>query len=125
MNMWRSILAAAIAAPLAIGAFAGIAGTARAETQGIVAVANDQPITERDISQRIELRKILGDLPSGGMTRQQALQNLIDDQVKLLEAKRLMLIPADSEISDRMNRIAKGYTDAQLALIAEYLAAQK
>jgi peptidyl-prolyl cis-trans isomerase SurA len=69
--------------------------------QGIVAVANDQPITERDISQRIELRKMLGDLPSGGMTRKQALQNLIDDQVKLLEAKRLMLVPSDAEISDR------------------------
>jgi peptidyl-prolyl cis-trans isomerase SurA len=108
MAMWRSIVAAAIAAPLAMGAAAGISGAAWAETQGIVAVANDQPITERDIRQRIELRKILGDSPSGGMTRQQALQNLIDDQVKLLEAKRLMLMPADAEVTERMNRIAKG-----------------
>jgi peptidyl-prolyl cis-trans isomerase SurA len=119
MNMWRSILAAAIAAPLAFGMVAGVAAPARAETQGIVAVANDQPITERDISQRIELRKILGDLPSGGMTRKQALQNLIDDQAKLLEAKRLMLVPADSEISDRLNRIAKGMNISRDELLAK------
>ena len=119
MNMWRSILAAAVAAPLAFGAVAGMSGTARAETQGIVAIANDQPITERDIRQRIELRKILGDLPSGGMNRQQALQNLIDDQVKILEAKRLMLLPPDAEISDRMNRIAKGMNISRDELLAK------
>jgi peptidyl-prolyl cis-trans isomerase SurA len=117
MTMWRCILAAAIAAPLAMGAVAG--DGARAETQGIVAVANDQPITERDITQRIELRKILGDLPSGGMTRQQALQDLIDDQVKLVEAKRLMLLPADSEISDRVNRIAKSMKISRDELFAK------
>ena len=119
MRIWRSILAAAIAAPLAIGAVTSLAGSARAETQGIVAVANDQPITERDISQRIELRKILGDLPSGGMTRKQALQNLIDDQAKMLEAKRLMLIPADSEITQRMDRIAKGMKISREELLAK------
>jgi peptidyl-prolyl cis-trans isomerase SurA len=118
MKMWRSILAAAIAAPLAICAVAGYAGSVRAETQGIVAVANDQPITERDISQRIELRKILGDLPSGGMTRQQALQNLIDDQVKMLEAKRLMMIPPDSEVTQRIDRIAKGMKLSRNELLA-------
>lgn len=119
MNMWRNILAAAIAVPLAIGMVAGASGPTLAETQGIVAVANDQPITERDISQRIELRKILGDLPSGGMNRQQALQNLIDDQVKLLEAKRLMLVPSDAEISDRMQRIAKGMNISRDELLAK------
>ena len=40
MRIWRSILAAAIAAPLAIGAITSLAGSARAETQGIVAVAS-------------------------------------------------------------------------------------
>lgn len=119
MNMWRSILAAAVAAPLVFGAAAGMSGAAQAETQGIVAIANDQPITERDIRQRIELRKILGDLPSGGMNRQQALQNLIDDQVKILEAKRLMLLPPDAEISDRMNRIAKGMNISRDELLAK------
>jgi peptidyl-prolyl cis-trans isomerase SurA len=119
MSIWRSILAAVIAAPLAMIAVPGAAGSAWAETQGIVAVANDRPITERDIVQRIEMRKILGDLPAGGLTRQQALQNLIDDEVKLLEAARLMLTPADSEISDRMNRIAKSMELSRSDLLAK------
>lgn len=105
MNIWRGILAAAVAVPLAYGAAAGVIVPAWAETQGIVAIANDQPITERDISQRIELRKILGDPP---LDRQQALRSLIDDQVKILEARRLMMLPSDADINDRMTRIAKG-----------------
>jgi peptidyl-prolyl cis-trans isomerase SurA len=118
MSVWRCILAAAVSASLAIAALPGISGAARADTLGIVAVANDQPITERDITQRIELRKILGDLPNGGMTRQQALQNLIDDQAKLFEAKRLMMLPPDSEISDRLNRIAKSMKMSRDDLLA-------
>jgi peptidyl-prolyl cis-trans isomerase SurA len=118
MNMWRITLAAAIAVPLAIGMVAGATAPALAETQGIVAVANDQPITERDITQRIELRKILGDLPPGGMTRQQALKDLIDDQAKLLEARRIMLVPSDTEISDRIKQIAKGMNISRDELLA-------
>jgi peptidyl-prolyl cis-trans isomerase SurA len=123
MKICRSIVAVALAAPLALAVWAGaIPGTgaeARAETQGIVAIANDQPITERDITQRIALRKILGDMPSGGLTRQQALQDLIDDQVKNVEAARFMLVPTDAEITDRMNRIAKGKKISRDELLAQ------
>lgn len=122
MNIWRSIVAASIAVPLALtaldGALGGLSGAAQAETQGIVAIANDQPITERDISQRITLLKLLGSLPAGGMTRQQALQNLIDDQVKILEATRLSLIPSDAEISARIERTAKDQKISRAQLLA-------
>ena len=63
MKMWRGILAAAIAVPLAFGCLPARPQPARAEVQGIVAVANDQPITERDIDQRIALLKMLDDYP--------------------------------------------------------------
>ena len=119
MTILRSILAAAIAAPLVFGALDFSMGGARAETQGIVAVANDQPITERDITQRIALRKLLGDLPSDGMTRKQALQNLIDDQVKIQEATRFMMLPPDTEVTDRMDRIAKGMKLSREQLLAK------
>jgi len=107
MTLVKRFIAAAIAVPLVLSAAPAMTGVARAETQGIVAVANDQPITERDITQRIALLKLVGDLPDG-MTRQQALQDLIDDQVKLVEAKRLMMVPTDSEVNDRIDKIAKG-----------------
>ncbi|MFN4141063.1 SurA N-terminal domain-containing protein [Aestuariivirga sp.] len=115
MSPFRIMMAAAVAVPLVAGV-AGTSAPARAETQGVVAVANDQPITERDITQRITLLKIVGDLPPGGLTRKQALKQLIDDQVKLLEARRLMMVPSDAEISERIDRVAKGmkYTRQQL-----------
>jgi peptidyl-prolyl cis-trans isomerase SurA len=115
MGMWRSVVAAAIAVPLACAATAGIVSSARAETQGIVAVANDLPITELDITQRIELRKVLGDPP---LDRQQALKSIIDDQVKIIEARRLMMLPTDADITDRMQRIAKGMKLTREQLLA-------
>ena len=100
MTMWRSILAAAIAAPLAIAAVAAVPGTARAETQGIVAVANDRPITERDITQRIELRKILGGLDALVLTRPEVFislcQTRFDAEGKLVDA------PARKAVADQM-----------------------
>jgi peptidyl-prolyl cis-trans isomerase SurA len=50
--------------------------------------------------------------------RQKALRSLIDDQVKILEARRLMMLPPDSEINDRMNRIAKGMDMTRDQLLA-------
>ena len=104
MRMIRFITAAFLAAPLLVS----LPGTSpvRAEGQGLVAVVNDQPITELDITQRIALMKIIGDAASG-MTRKQALQSLIDDQVKIAEATRLKMMPGDGEITDRIARMAK------------------
>ena len=56
---------------------------ARAEGQGVVAVVNDRPITEYDISQRISLRKILGDQRVTKESRKKILQSLVDEQVKI------------------------------------------
>lgn len=119
MKIWKSILAAAIAVPLACGAISGVAQPARAEVQGIVAIANDQPITERDIDQRISLLKLLDDYPPAGMSRQRVLQDLIDDQVKIIEATRLMMLPEDSEVSAQINRIAKGMKISREELLAK------
>ena len=119
MKMWRGILAAAIAVPLAFGGFWSPAQPALAEVQGIIAVANDQPITERDIDQRIALLKVLDDYPPAGMTRPQVLQNLIDDQVKIIEATRLMMLPTDTDVSDRIKRLAQGTKSTREELLAK------
>lgn len=119
MAVSRSIVAAALALPLAaVLVFGGVAPSG-AETQGIVAVANDQPITERDITLRITLLTELGDAPSGGLSRKRALQSLIDDQVKLVEAQRFMLVPTDAEINDRIDRVAKGKKLTRAELLAK------
>ena len=104
MMMLRLLFAAAIAVPLAV--LVSAVPAARAEGQGVVAVVNDVPVTELDITQRITLMKTLGD---GGpnLSRKQALQSLIDEQVKLAEAKKYSLTPTDGEVRDQIARIAK------------------
>lgn len=119
MRICRFILAAAMALPLAAAIVPMSHAPAHAESQGIVAVVNDQPITERDITQRITLLKVMDDLPPGGMSRKQALQSLIDDQVKMFEATRLMLVPNDGDVSDRIDKIAKGMKLSEAELLSK------
>jgi peptidyl-prolyl cis-trans isomerase SurA len=110
-----------IAASL-IAVIAGIAAAspaALAEAGGVIAVANDQPITEHDITQRLALLKILGDMPQQGMSRKQILRQLIDDQVKITEATRLNMMPSDSEVTDQVRRLSEGMKLTPDALIAK------
>ena len=92
---------------------------ALAETLGVVAIANDVPITELDVTQRISLMKILDDLPEKGLSRKMALQSIVDDVVKLAEAKRLKMAATDAEISKQVANMAKAMnsTPAGLATI--------
>ena len=80
----------------------------RAEGLGAVAIVNDVPITELDISQRISLMKTLGDLPEGEASRKKALQSLVDDVIKLAEAKRLHMDASDAEITKQIAHVAGG-----------------
>ncbi|WP_421693192.1 SurA N-terminal domain-containing protein [Aestuariivirga sp.] len=102
----RRLAAAAAAVFLALSPLGGVA-PALAASASIVALVNDQPITELDLSQRIVLLEVLGDLPQGGMSKQKALQELIDDEVKLVEAGRFNMLPSDADVTDRIDRIAK------------------
>lgn len=80
---------------------------ALAEAQGVVAVVNDKPITERDITQRIALMKVLGD-GGAGMSRKIALKSMIDEQIKIAEATKFKLLPSDSDVKEQIARISKG-----------------
>ncbi len=108
MNVIRKIAVAAMAVPLMCSLMLAAPGPALAVSQSIIAVANDSPITELDLEQHIYLLEILDETPKGGLTKQQALQAMIDDQVKITEARRLGMMPSDSDITDRINRAAKG-----------------
>ncbi len=101
----------------------GAAQFVQAEGLGVVAIVNDVPITELDVSQRISLMKILGDLPEGDASRKKALQSLVDDVIKLAEAKRLKMDPVDAEISKQMARAASGLKTTPEGLVKQ-LAAQ-
>src|SRR5262245_46210509 len=88
---------------------------ARAEGQGVLVTVNDVPITSFDVDQRVGLNAILGRHP-GSLEdqRKRALQNLIDDQVKLAEAKKYNATPDSKMVDAQIDKMAKGSnTDAK------------
>jgi peptidyl-prolyl cis-trans isomerase SurA len=89
-----------------------------AQGQGIVAIVNDQPITERDITEHITLVTILKEVPPEGISRKQALRRLIDERVKIAEATRYKMMPTDNEIRDQVARVSKGMDTTPEGLLA-------
>jgi peptidyl-prolyl cis-trans isomerase SurA len=86
---------------------------AMAAGQGIVATVNDKPITTLDIDQRLTLLKILGERQTGANPRKFALRMMIDEVIKIAEAKKYKMEPSDKEISSQVERMAKSLkTDA-------------
>jgi peptidyl-prolyl cis-trans isomerase SurA len=74
--------------------------------EGVVAVVNDQPITNFDVEQRIKLTAILG---SGKqLSGKQALETLIDDVLKRNEVKRLNAQLGEEQIDAAIEKLAKG-----------------
>ncbi|MGE3875846.1 MAG: SurA N-terminal domain-containing protein, partial [Parvibaculaceae bacterium] len=96
------------AAVLAAWSFAFTA-TVRADGQGVLVTVNDVPITNFDVQQRVGLNVILGrGQGSVEEQRKRALQNLIDDQVKLAEAKKLGATPDNKMVDAQIEKMAKG-----------------
>ncbi len=94
------------------------ANTVRAEGQGgfvTLVTVNDIPITSFDVDQRVNLAAILGrGKGSPEDQRKRALQSLIDDQVKLAEAKKYNAIPDNKMVEAQIDKMAKGSnTDAK------------
>jgi peptidyl-prolyl cis-trans isomerase SurA len=85
------------------------ATTVRAEGQGVLVTVNDVPITSFDVEQRVGLNAILGrGKGSPEDQRKRALQNLIDDQVKLAEAKKFNATPDSKMVDAQIDKMAKG-----------------
>lgn len=96
---WRRLSAAAM-----IAALLSLAPPVKAAT--IVAIVNDQPITELDLTQRIALLEVMDNVPRGGLDKKKALLQMIDQAVKIQEAKRYNMLPSDAELTDRIKRLA-------------------
>jgi peptidyl-prolyl cis-trans isomerase SurA len=81
----------------------------RAEGQGVLVTVNDVPITSFDVEQRMALNVILG-RGQGSVEdqRKRALQNVIDDAVKLAEAKKYNATPDSKMVDAQIEKMAKG-----------------
>jgi peptidyl-prolyl cis-trans isomerase SurA len=89
------------------------AGRARATEpeQKIVAVVNDEAISEGDLNGRIKLAMLAGNYPDKPEVRDkiaaQVLRSLIDDQLRLQEAKRLKLTVDKEEVESELKQTAE------------------
>jgi peptidyl-prolyl cis-trans isomerase SurA len=104
---WRRLSSAALLAAMLCCA-PSLVAVRPAEAATLIAIVNDQPITDLDLTQRIALLEIMDDVPRSGMDKKKALRQLIDQAVKIQEAKRYNLLPSDAELSDRIRRLAQG-----------------
>lgn len=80
-----------------------VAATLPAEGRvGILAVVNDEAITAFDLDQRLNLIIRTSDLPDTGETREslapQVLRGLVDERLKLQEARRLGIQISDADL---------------------------
>ncbi|TLP48919.1 hypothetical protein FDK21_04535 [Cohaesibacter sp. CAU 1516] len=77
-----------------------------AKASGIVAVVNGAAITDLDITQRQKLERLL----SGGkrrLSKSAALNAMIDDKLKLIEARDRNRTPSDSDIDNALGNMAR------------------
>ena len=92
LRLWlaAAFVAAAVVAP----------GAARAQ---VVVIANGSPITELDIQQRIKLMASSG---AKAPARQDVINDLIDDRIKIAKAKTYEAVATDAEVDAAFNGIA-------------------
>jgi len=89
---------------------------ALAQNQGVVATVNDVPITTLDIDQNLQLMKILGENPEGPDSRKAALRTMIDEIIKIAEAKKYKVNASDKEIDAQIERVAKSLKNDAVGL---------
>ncbi len=84
--------------------FLSLAGAAPAVAQGAApATVNGEPITARDVEQRMKVSGMLFRQP---LSRAAALQELIDDRVKLAEGRRLGMRVTPQGLDEALGRLA-------------------
>ena len=83
----------------------GMSMSAPAYAQGFVALVNSRPVTNFDIEQRIRIAALIERRALG---RKPALEELIDDHVKLIEAARVGYRVTDEGVATEYLKMAKG-----------------
>jgi peptidyl-prolyl cis-trans isomerase SurA len=84
------------------------ASPGQAQDQKIIATVNDRPVTTLDIDQQLKIQALLGGGQRGDGQRKAALNAVINEVVKIEEAKRFKMDPSDRDVDGRVAEIAKG-----------------
>jgi peptidyl-prolyl cis-trans isomerase SurA len=92
----------------ALALFISLAGPSFAQEAAVIATVNDHPVTSFDVDQRIRLMKILGITQPDKLSRVHVANDLINDVVKIDEAKRGHIEPTEKDVDDRLIQMATG-----------------
>src|SRR3954469_3971934 len=79
-----------------------IGSASQLHAQSVVVMVNGEPITNYDIEQRSKLNT----LSHKAATRQQVLEELIDEKVKIKEAKKFGVDPTSSDIDAAFSQMS-------------------
>ena len=93
-----------------------ILGTEIANASTVVATVGGKPITDTDITARTELMSRQGNTATDN--RRQALQNIIDDTVKLNYAANFGAVPSDRDVDSELARMNLGEMSASMREMA-------
>jgi len=86
-------------------------GSAPAVAQGTVASVNGEPITSRDVDQRMRVASLIFRQP---LTRPAAIQELIDDKVKMNESRRIGMRVTPAHMDEMMSKMAASARQNQM-----------
>lgn len=107
--MWQFMKSIAAAAILTTGVWAGMWGSAGAQTAFAPAVVvNDDVITYYDVEQRARMMA-LGGAELGPQLRRAALEGLVDDQLRLQAAERFGVSVTDAAIAQGRGEFAQRF----------------
>ncbi len=72
----------------------GLAMPGAAQAQSIVAIVNGAPISSMDVQSRGNLMRLSG----GSVSQKEVLEELVEERLKMMEARRVNLLPTDREV---------------------------
>jgi len=80
--------------------------SAGANAASVVATVGGTPITDTDVTARVKLMARQGNTPTDN--RRVALQNIIDDNIKIEYAKNFNAVPSDDDVKKELKRMNLG-----------------
>jgi len=91
--------------------------------EAVIATVNDHPVTGFDVDQRIKLMELIGEHDPAKLTRKVAANAVINDYVKIDEAKLFKLDPSPREVDDRLKSMAQNMKTDETGLKAKLTSA--
>lgn len=102
---WTGLRSLHLVAALLFAGLALPAANAPAQAQSVVALVNGSPVTSFDIEQRIRIAALT---ERRRLDRKTAMRELVDDKVKLIEARRVGYRVTDEGVETEFLKMAKG-----------------